>query len=693
MRTLVVLGLLATPTPGWAEEGMWTFDRFPSAEVKAKYGFGPDAKWLEQVRLASARTSECSAGFVSASGLILTNHHCALECAQDLSSAGRDLVKDGFYATEQKDELRCPTEHVDQLVQITDVTERLGKATQGKTGDALAAALHAETGAIERACQVDARTHCQVVSLYRGGLYHLYRYRRWDDVRLVFAPEEAIASFGGDPDNYEYPRWAYDVSFFRVYENGKPAVTPHFFRWSKTGAQEGDLVFMSGNPGKTGRLLTVAQLRYQRDVVIPEWGLRLGEQRGYLLGFRQRGPEQARISLNKLLTVENNLKRAKGQWRVLADPGFMAAREKAEKELQARLAADPARQDRYGAAWDEVERATTAYLGFRTELRYLEDSRELVDPVEEAPWAFDSKLFAAARQLVRGRTERKLPPEHRLREFQEASLPTLTRNLFSTAPIHDELEIATLGWSLAKMREELRPEHPVVQKLLARETPEELAARVVQGTKLREPTVRKRLWEDETALAGAMASDPMLQLASAVDDAARAIRKRFEVVDATLQKNGELIARARFELLGTRVYPDATFTPRLSYGTIRGYRLPDRLIPWRTEVAGLWTRAIGRPPFALPASWLAARGKLPDSGPFDVVGTPDSVGGNSGSPIVDRKGELVALNFDQNAFGTAMPFGYEESRRRAVFVHSDLILRALDTVYGAKRLVQELRPR
>jgi hypothetical protein len=687
-----VLVVLAVCRLASAEEGMWTFDRFPSAKVKAKYGFAPDGKWLDHVRLASPRTKHCSAGFVSASGLVVTNHHCASDCAEHLSTSGRDLVRDGFVAQKQEDELRCPGEHVDQLVQITDVTERIGKATRGKTGEALAAALRAETGAIEKACQADDRTRCQVVSLYRGGLYHLYRYRRWTDVRLVVLPEDAISNFGGDPDNYEFPRWALDVAFLRVYDDGKPATTPEYFRWSRTGATEGELVFMSGDPGKTERLLTVAQLRYQRDVVIPEAGLRLAELRGYLEAFRQRGPEQARIALGDLQSVENNLKRAKGQWRVLSDAKFMAEKERAEKSLRARVNADPRQKERRGA-WDEVERATGEYLGFRSELRYLEDAGELVSPVSENPWGFDSRLFREARQLVRGRTERKLPSDQRRREFQDASLPAMTESLFSTAPVHAELETATLGWSLTRMRAELRPEHPIVRKLLTGETPEELAARVVGGTKLGDPAVRKRLWEDATALDSAMGTDPMLQLAAAVDEEARAVRKRFEVVDATLRSNGELIARARFDVLGTAVYPDATFTPRLSYGTIRGYELPGRAIPWRTELAGLWTRATGRPPFALPPSWLAARGKLPDSLPFNVVGTPDSVGGSSGSPIVDRNGELVALNFDQNSFGTATPFGYDESRRRAVFVHSELILRALETVYGARRVVDEIRPR
>jgi len=691
-KSLLLLAALVC-LPAQADEGMWTFDRFPSAEVKARYGFAPDAGWLDHVRKASARTSECSASFVSPGGLVMTNHHCALECAEQLSTATADRVTNGFYAREAKDELRCPNEHVDQLVEIADVTERIGKATQGKSADGYAAALRGEIGAIEKECQVDAKTHCQVVTLYRGGLYHLYRYRRWEDVRLVFAPEESVAQFGGDPDNYEYPRWGYDLSFFRVYEDGKPAATPDYFRWSKAGAKEGDLIFMSGNPGRTSRLLTLAQLRFERDVVIPEWGLRLAEQRGYLVGFRQRSPEAARVALGKLLSAENNLKRAKGQGRALANPAFMAAREAAEKDLRARVAADPAKQARYGAAWDEIEKATNDYAGFRSELRFLEDSRELADPTEEAPQAFDSRLFAAARVLVRARTERKLPAEQRLREFQDASLPGLTKKLVSEAPISEELEIATLAWSLTKMREELRPEHPVVRRLLGRETPDELAARVVKATRLASPAERKRLWDDERALAEAAKTDPMLQLAAAVDEEARAVRKKYESgVDATLRKNAELIARARFEIFGTGQYPDATFTPRLSYGAVRGYELPGRKVRWYTELSGLWDRATGRAPFALPPSWLAAKAKLSPKLPFNFVGTPDSVGGNSGSPIIDKNGEIVGLNFDQNIEGTATPLGYEETRRRAVFVHSEIILAALEAVYGATRLVAEIRP-
>jgi Peptidase S46 len=682
MRFATLLFLCVSGT-ALADEGMWTFDRFPSDQVKAKYGFGPDAAWLDKVRLASARLAHCSASFVSPGGLIMTNHHCARDCVEDVSTKEKDYVSAGFYAREQKDELRCPGEYVDQLLEIIDVTAKMNQATQGKSGDAFSAAQRAEQGAIEKACQVDAKTRCQVVSLYRGGFYHLYKYRRWDDVRLVFAPEEAAAFFGGDPDNYEFPRWNYDVSFLRAYEDGKPAATPVYFPWSKNGAKENEVVFFSGNPGSTSRLLTVAQLRFERDVKNPEWGRELAESRGFLGEFRHRGPEQARTALGKLFGIDNNYKRARGQFRMLTDPAFFAAREAAEKDLRAKVAADPAKQKRFGAAWDEIERALGEYLGYRVAHRFLEEGK-----------GFDSQLFAAARTLYRGQGERKKPDAQRMREYQDATRPALEAKLFSTAPMYPELEIATLAFSLSKMREELRPDHPVVRRLLSKETPEELAARVVNGSKLADPEMRRRLWNDETALAAAMKTDPMLQLVAAIDPEARAVRQRYEAgYEAVTKKNGELIARARFEVYGTAMYPDATFTPRLAYGAIRGYEELGVKVPAMTTVAGLYTRATGRPPTELPKSWVAAKGKLSAALPFNFVCTPDSVGGNSGSPILNQKAEIVGLYFDQNAVGTATPLGYDETRRRGIGVHSQLLVEALRVVYGAERLVKEIRGR
>jgi hypothetical protein len=685
MRALA-LAVLVVPAAAVADEGMWTFDNFPRERVQADYGFAPDDAWLERVRLGAARTGGCSASFVSAEGLVMTNHHCARRCIEDLSTAGRDLIRDGFLAAAPGEELRCPDERVDQLVAIDDVTAEVAAATKGREGEAFTAALRDTAGRLEKACQRDERTRCQLVDLYRGGRYHLYRYRRWTDVRLVFAPEQAIAFFGGDADNYEYPRWNLDLAFLRVYEDGKPSQSGTHLPWARTGAREGDLIFIAGAPGRTERLLTVAQLEYARDVVLPEQLLLLASQRGFLSEFQRRGDEQRRVAQGKLLSIENQLKRQRGQRRLLVDPGFFAAKVEDERRLRARVDGDPAMKQRYGGAWDAIARAVAAFRPLRGAYVFLEGGP--YDGRFVHPKGFDSKLFFIARQIVRRAAERGRPDGARLREMQDASLPAVTREVLTTAPIHPELEIATLAFSLERLREELGPDHPTVRRLLARETPEALAERVVRATRLADLETRRRLWE-----AGSLqgVKDPMIELAAAVDPEARAVRRKVEEThDAVLAKNGELIARARFEVHGTSIYPDATFTLRLSYGAVRALEEDGRRVPAATTFAGLYQRATGIPPFELPRRWIEARSRLRLDAPFNAIGTPDTVGGNSGSPVIDRHGAIVGLYFDQNVWGTASAFGYDERRRRGVFIHGDGILEALRKVYRADRLVDEL---
>jgi hypothetical protein len=681
---LLLVVFLAAPVH--ADEGMWTFDNFPAARVGEQHGFTPDAAWLERVRLASARVAGCSASFVSPSGLVMTNHHCARSCIEDVSTSARDLIADGFLARTPAEELRCPGEHADQLVAITDVTSAITAATKGRTGEAFAEALRAERGRLEQACQTDAKTRCEVITLYQGGRYHLYRYRRWGDVRLVFAPEEAIASFGGDPDNYEYPRWNLDVAFYRIYEDGKPARPSHHFAWSRAGARAGELIFVAGHPGRTDRLMTVAQLEDQRDHALPEDLFLLSEQRGFLEELLRRGAEERRIAHGKTASVNHRHKRLRGQRRLLVDPRFFAGKVAAERELRERVAADAGLAARTGAAWDEIAAAVAGTRELRTAYQHLEGGAYEIRMV--TPRGFDSRLFVLARILVRGATERKQPSARRLRELQDASLPALEKELLSTAPIHDALEIATLTFSLTRMREELSPDHPLVARLLAKETPEELATRVVRGTRLKDVEQRRRLWG---AARLDPASDPMLALAALVEPEARAARKLHEERTASvLSRNGELIARARFDVYGTTPYPDATFTLRLSYGTMRGVKDGGRDLPPATTFAGLYARATERAPFALPRRWLDARPRLRLDTPFNAIGTPDTTGGNSGSPVLNRAGEIVGCYFDQNRWGTASAFGYDETRRRGVFVHSAGIVEALDKVYGARELLAEL---
>jgi hypothetical protein len=672
--------LALVPLVAAADEGMWTFDAFPSAKVEREHGFAPAPPWLDLVRLSSARLAlGCSGSFVSAQGLVMTNHHCAHPCIEQLSTGGEDLVRSGFFSRALEEERRCPDLEVDQLVAITDVTGRVRAATQGTEGGAYQRALRGETARIEKECQTSDALRCDVVALYRGGLYHLYTYRRFQDVRLVFAPELAIAFFGGDPDNFMFPRYDLDVAFLRVYEGGKPARMKEWFRWSSGGAQAGELTFVAGHPGGTDRALTVAQLRHERDVALPDQLLRLAESRGLLTGFQLLGPEQKRISTEHLLTIENSYKALRGRLEALQDPEFFQTKVAAEEQLEAELAKVPERAARVLPAFAAIEKAQARLREVRKELHALEHGLE-------------GELFSIARTLLRVPEERGKPNELRLRELRDSNLPAVTQRLFSEAPISPELEKLLLGHSLAKVRERLGPDHPAVRKLLGRESPDEVAARVVDGTKLRDVAERRRLWDGAKAAVDA-SDDPMIALARVVDPDARAVRKSFEdEIDSVVKKNQELIAEARFAAQGRTTYPDATFTLRLSYGEVKGWREGTREVPPFTTLAGAFERHTGRDPFALPESWLGAKDRLDLGTRFNFATTNDVIGGNSGSPVVNRSAEIVGLVFDGNIHSLGGEYGFDPAVNRAVAVHSDAILEALTKIYGATRIVDELRP-
>jgi hypothetical protein len=684
MKTFAALVALAAALAARADEGMWTFDNFPKDKVEQKYGFRPDDRWLEHVRLSSARLAQgCSASFVSQSGLVMTNHHCASRCIEQLSTPARDLVKAGFYARTQDDEVRCPELEVNQLVQVSDVSERMRKATDGLEGQKYNEAQRAEIARTERDCQTSDRLRCEVVTLYHGGLYHLYKYRRFQDVRLVFAPEFAIAFFGGDPDNFEFPRYDLDLSFLRVYEDGKPARMDHWFRWSAAGAKENDLTFVSGNPGGTSRQFTVAELEYVRDVQLPETLFRLSELRGELTEYQHRGPEQARHASPELFYVENSVKALKGRLLALQDHDFFASKVAAEKDLKAQLAKDPAKAQRYLPAYQAIADAEKALKKIRKPLNY-----------EERRLGFSGDLFGFARTLVRGGEERPKPNEKRLKEFRESALPALTQKLFSTAPVYDELEAFQLTFSLTKLREALGPDDPFVKKVLGKSSPAEVAERLVKGTKLKDPAYRKKLWEGgKAAVEAAARDDAMIELATRIDPDARAVRKQYEDgIESVQKRNGELLAKARFELQGTSTYPDATFTPRLSYGAVKGFENDGKWVKPLTVLQGAFERDTGRDPFALPRSWHDARGRLALATPFDFVTTNDIIGGNSGSPVVNKDAEIVGLVFDGNIYSLGGDYGFDESVNRTVAVHSAGMLEALGKIYGAERITRELRP-
>jgi Peptidase S46 len=682
MKLLAAAALLLAPLASRSDEGMWTFDAFPKDRVARAYGFAPSDAWLDHLRLSSARLARgCSASFVSDRGLVMTNHHCAHACIEQVSTAERDHVKTGFYAPAAGDEVRCPNVEVNQLLSIGDVTARMTRATAGLEGARFFGAQKAETARIEKECQTSDRLRCDVVSLYHGGVYALYRYKRYQDVRLVFAPEFSIAFFGGDPDNFEFPRWDLDVAFLRVWEDGEPARTDHFLRLGAETPREGELTFVSGHPGGTARHLTVAELDYLRDIALPERMLDLAEYRGVLTEYARRGPEARRTSQAVLFGVENALKASRGRFAALVDRDLVASKAAAEKAFRDRLAKYPEKARRVLPAFDAIARAEADLARIRAPLRLIEHEG-----------GFRGDLFHHARTLVRAAEERPKPSETRLREFRDSALPVLTQALFSTAPIHDDLEILKLAYSLGKLREELGPDDPVVRKVLGRESPEELATRLVRGTGLRDVGLRRRLWEGGKAAIDASA-DPMILLARLVDGDARAVRKKYEdEIESVVQKSSEIIARARFELDGTASYPDATFTLRLSYGAVKGYEERGRAVGPATALGGAFDRATGQDPFALPPSWLAAKGSLDLATPFDFVTTNDIIGGNSGSPVVNARGEVVGVVFDGNIESLAGDVVYDGRVNRTVAVTTGAILEALEKIYGAGRLLEELRP-
>lgn len=678
-RPLFLAALLASLS-AFADEGMWTFDGFPTAKVEQALGVKLAPGFLEHVRGSAVRLAGgCSASFVSGRGLVLTNHHCARACIEQLSSPQRDLLEGGFLARTEAEELRCPAVEVNQLLSITDVTAEVKKALTGLSGKAWADAQRSEFARLQRGCQVDATRRCDVVSLYRGGRYALYTYRRFQDVRLAWAPEQAVAHFGGDPDNFGFPRASLDAAFLRVWVDGKPLAPSDWLRWSPTGVKDGAAVFVAGNPGSTSRQMTVAQLEYQRDVVLPDRLFQLAEARGLATEYRQRSPEQRRHATAWLYGLENGFKALGGRRDALVDRAFFGSLRDAEDKLKADLAAEPTLAAEALPAFDAIARAVDRERALRLRMQFVAGTT-----------GFGTTLFEMARHLVRGAAERPLPNATRLREYQDANLPALTQRLFSPAPLYPEFETFKMTHALVKLRERLGADDPFVKLVLGQRSPAELAESVVKGTTLFDVAARQALW-DGGAAAVAASSDPAVVLARAVDAEARAVRRQGEEeVDPVLEQAGEAIARARFALRGTTTYPDATFSPRLSYGRVRGWQEGPRAVAPFTTLGDAFVRATGREPFALPASWLAAREQLDRAAPLNLCTDNDIIGGNSGSPVIDKKGELVGLIFDGNIESLPGNYFYDEAVNRGVSVDARAIVHALDKVYGATGLVTEL---
>ncbi|MCX6996634.1 MAG: S46 family peptidase [Kiritimatiellaeota bacterium] len=665
-----------------ADEGMWLYNAPPRQLLQERHGFAPDDAWLQHVQQASVRFNSGGSGsFVSEDGLLISNHHVGADDLQKLSDAQHNYLRDGLQARTRAEEKRCLDLELNVLMSIEDVTARVKGAIQpGLSAEDAFAARRAVMAAIEKESLDKTGLRSDVVTLYQGGQYHLYRFKRYTDVRLVFAPEQQIAFYGGDPDNFEYPRFDLDICLFRAYENGRPAKIQHYLKWSTTGVAENELVFVSGHPGNTARQLTVAELEYQRDQRFPYTLARLNRLEVLLTAWSARSAENARRARDMLFGVQNSRKARDGMWAGLLDPQMLGGKVAAEQKLRAAVAACPTRQDTL-SAWTRIAQAQQVIAGTHPVYGLLEGQH-----------GFGSTLFGIARQLLRAPEERAKPNGDRLREFRDSNRESLELQLFSTEPIYDDFEQLKLADGLGWLIGQLGYAHPLVQQVLAGRAPRERAAELVTGTKVKDVAVRKRLYAGSPA-DGAAARDPLIELARLVDAEARRVRKIVEVQEEVKQQAYAQIAAARFVLEGTSGYPDATFTLRLAFGLAQGYDEDGRRIPYQTTLAGLYARAAEHnhlPPFDLPPRWIERQRKLDLTTPFNFVSTADIIGGNSGSPVVNRRGEFVGINFDGKTQALGLDYSYTDRQARAVSVNSQAILEALRKVYRADALADEL---
>ena len=680
---LLSLTLLGVAGPrGLADEGMWTFDNPPRKQWKERYNFDPPDSWLEHVRLSSVKVGTASGAFVSANGLVMTNQHVASGQLAKLSTREKNLAKEGFYAPTLTEELKCPDLEIDVLVSYEDVTRRVQGAVKAGSNDKDAnEQRRAEMAVIENESRKQTGLRSDVIMLYSGGEYWLYRFKKYTDVRLVFAPEEQIAFYGGDYDNFTYPRYCLDVTFFRVYENNQPAKTENYFKWSRSGPSDGEFVILSGFPGSTDRLMTVAQLKYQRDVGNPLQMQVWTSRRDALLRYAAQGEEHSRRSGSARRSLENSIKRLTSQQAGLMNPRMFAKKEAAERELRQELSRRPELQREYAVAWDEIASAygELPRMAKRIALSSLEPAR----------------LGSIATSIVRFTEELSKPNEQRYPEFRDNRLESLRLNLFSPAPIYTDMDEAVLAAWLEESRKTLGADDPFVRAALDGQTPAEVARRVISGTRLKDVAVRKALVEGGRE-AVTKSDDPLIVLARKVEPIIRELRawneSKIKSVEASA---GQKISAARFAVYGKSINPDANSNLRLSYGKVLGYEAGTTLVPFKTTFYGLYNRAESfneKPPYDLPQRYKEKKAMLDLSTPFNFVYTADTIGGNSGSPVINRNAEIVGLNFDSNIEKLPNRYWYvdEAEGGRAVAVHSVAIIEALQKMYNASALVKEI---
>jgi hypothetical protein len=688
-----LLTISAGISSAFADEGMWLFNNPPLKQFKEKYQFEPTPQWLEHLQKSSVRFNSGGSGsFVSANGLVITNHHVGLDTLQKISSEKNNYVRDGFYARTQAEEPRATDLELNVLMSIEDVTARVTAALKtGQTADQAAAARQKVIAEIEKESKEKTGLRSDVVTLYQGGAYHLYRFKRYDDVRLVFAPQQQIAFYGGDPDNFEYPRFDLDICIFRAYENGQPAKVEHFLKWNTEGPKDGELTFVSGHPGKTDRQLTYDELAHMRDFEAPFLLNMFNRREVFFTAFAGRSFENARRVREDLFGIQNNRKRYDGYLAALLDPEIDRALKAREQKLRDAMAKDAKWKGALGA-YDRINQAQEETAKILPVYNYYETFRGRQTASYRAPRGFYSTLFKYARRILRAGDERPKPNGERFPEFRDSNRESLELDLFSTEPVHEDVEQLTLTDSLTDLATRFGYTDPLVQKVLAGKSPAARASELVKTTKLKDAAVRKQLYEGGAGTVTA-AHDPMIELARIVDGPARAARKVFEAQEETKRQAYGEIAKARFALEGTSSYPDATFTLRLSYGVVRGYEQEGKSIAAFTNFAGLYERSAehnDQPPFDLPPRWVEKKAALNLETKYNFVSDADIIGGNSGSPVVNKANEFVGIIFDGNIQSLVLDCIFADKEARAVSVDSAAITEALRKVYDANALADEL---
>ena len=695
-----LLGLFMTPESTHGDEGMWLFNNPPRAQLK-KYDFDPTEKWLDHVRLSSVRFNSGGSGsFVSPEGLVMTNHHVGADDLAKLSDEKTNYLRDGFHAKTRDQEIRCKGLELNVLTGIKDVTAEVEKAVPAGTAAADAFKLRtAKIAELEQAAaDPEKNVRADVVTLYAGGQYHLYTFKKYTDIRLVFAPEKQIAFFGGDPDNFEYPRYCLDVCFFRVYEDDKPIKCEHYLKWSAAGSKDGELVFVSGHPGRTNRANTVEELKYLRDTGYPYLLTRLNRLEVLLNAWGGRSERNMQRAEDELFGIQNSRKARIGGLAGLMDPELMGRKMADEKRLREFIAGKAASAAPAAEPW--LADAQNAHEIVAKAEKIRADLIKEITVLENGA-GFNSHSFGIARTLARAAEELPKPSGERLREFADARLPSLKFQLFSDEPIYEDLEVVKLADGLTLLATTLGPDADLVKQVLAGKSPRERAFELISGTKVRDPEFRKKVFEQiETAQKNKVAitldglKDPMIDLARLVDGASRAVRKRFEnEVDEPKRQAHAALAKARYAMDGDKVYPDATFTLRLAYGTVKGYTEDGKAVPPFTTFEGLYKRSAeqgNKGPFELPPRWVERKGKIDLNTPFNFVCTADIIGGNSGSPVINRNAEVVGLIFDGNIQSLVLDFIFDQDTARAVSVDSRAIVEALRKVYDANDLADEI---